>query len=79
MELERDGIVVTQRGRGTFVAVGIRPLLEAERMKDVEDSIEQALVKARDYGIEREKVRNLFEEKMTHLFVGNKNGAEKPT
>lgn len=74
MELERDGVVVTQKGRGTFIAEGIRVLTEAERMKDVADSLEKVLEKARDYGIDQGKLRNLFEGMMTRLFTGRSGG-----
>ncbi|HHY46574.1 MAG TPA: GntR family transcriptional regulator [Firmicutes bacterium] len=78
LELEREGVVATQRGRGTFVADGIRALPEVEREREVKGDIERALVKARDYGIKGEKVRALFAGAMRRLFVKSAKQPSKP-
>lgn len=50
-ELEEAGFVTTVQGRGTFVASGNLELMREERMRQVERSLERAVVDARSAGI----------------------------
>lgn len=50
-ELEEAGFVTTVQGRGTFVASGNLEFMREERMRQVERSLERAVVDARSAGI----------------------------
>lgn len=57
--LERDGLVVTVQGKGSFVAQ-ISPNIVAEELnRQVEEQFAQAIAKARRLGLTREEILEL--------------------
>ena len=60
-ELEKAGLVATVQGKGTFVAGGNRELLREERLRSVEQQLEQALRDAEAAGITGEEVRAMLD------------------
>lgn len=65
-ELDRDGLIDTVAGKGTFVAAQNPALLRERRMKAVEEKLLEAVDEARSLGVERARVlemlRLLWEE-----------------
>ena len=57
-DLERDGFILTQQGRGSFVAEQNPALLREEHLKKVEDCLQGAVDAARLGGIGYEEARN---------------------
>ena len=55
-DLERDGFILTQQGRGSFVAEQNPALLREERLKKVEDCLKGAVDAARLGGIGYDEV-----------------------
>ena len=55
-DLERDGFILTQQGRGSFVAEQNPALLREEHLKKVEDCLQGAVDAARLGGIGYNKV-----------------------
>ena len=53
-ELERDGVLETVRGRGTFVRTGPPMLGRAERRRRLRPLLEQVIAEARTLGFEDE-------------------------
>ena len=61
-ELEREGLIETQRGRGTFVS-GKRPSLDpAERRARLRDAAQRLVSQAALAGVPHEDVLSLLEE-----------------
>lgn len=60
-DLEEAGFVTTVQGKGTFVAGGNRELLREERLRSVEQQLEQALRDAEAAGITGEEVRAMLD------------------
>ncbi len=55
-ELERQGIIVTLRGKGTFVAKRTAtPGMERERMEHLQTELRRVVVEARHLGVSREQ------------------------
>ena len=60
-ELEREGFTVTIHGRGSYVTAAITELMMEEQKKEVEQDLEQAILKGRRFGISDEDIKTLFE------------------
>ena len=60
-ELEREGFTVTIHGKGSYVTAANTELMMEEQKKEVEQDIEQAILKGRRFGISDEDIKTLFE------------------
>ncbi len=59
-ELEEAGFIETVPGKGSFVSGGNSELLREEQLRTVETLLSQALEAARQAGLERSEVQELF-------------------
>lgn len=59
--LEQEGFTVTVHGKGTYVAVTDKEVLEEENRKKTETELEQVILKARRRGLSDGEIRGLFE------------------
>lgn len=66
--LERDGILITQRGIGTFVAEGEVSITEQERRAIVSEKFDRTLNEAEYLRLTKEEVGALFSERFDVLF-----------
>ena len=60
-ELEREGFTVTIHGKGSYVTAANTELMMEEQKKEVEQDLEQAILKGRRFGISDENIKTLFE------------------
>ena len=60
-ELEKEGFTVTIHGKGSYVTVANTELMMEEQKKEVEQDLEQAILKGRRFGISDEDIKTLFE------------------
>lgn len=60
-ELEREGFTVTIHGKGSYVTAANTELMMEEQKKEVEQDLEQAILKGRSFGISDEDIKTLFE------------------
>lgn len=60
-ELEREGFTVTIYGKGSYVTAANTELMMEEQKKEVEQDLEQAILKGRRFGISDEDIKTLFE------------------
>lgn len=60
-ELEREGFTVTIHGKGSYVTAANTELMTEEQKKEVEQDLEQAILKGRRFGISDEDIKTLFE------------------
>ena len=66
--LEREGIVLTRKGIGTFVADGEVSITESERRKAVSEKLDLALVEAEHLRLPRAELEELIQERLKALF-----------
>ena len=59
--LEEEGFIVTVHGKGSFVAHTSHQMQLEEKMKEVESDLEKAIQKARNCGINKEELSELFQ------------------
>ena len=62
-ELEAEGLVVSRRGAGVFVADGVSPLSQKERTRVVTERIDALLASARQVGIDIDTVLKLVRQR----------------
>ena len=60
-ELEREGFTVTIHGKGSYVTAANTELMMEEQKKEVEQDLEEAILKGRRFGISDEDIKTLFE------------------
>ena len=60
-ELEREGFTVTIHGKGSYVTAANTEAMMEEQKKEVEQDLEQAILKGRRFGISDEDIKTLFE------------------
>lgn len=60
-ELEREGFTVTVHGKGSYVTAANTELMMEEQKKEIEQDLEQAILKGRRFGISDEDIKTLFE------------------
>ena len=60
-ELEREGFTVTIHGKGSYVTAANTEMMMEEQKKEVEQDLEQAILKGRRFGISDEDIKTLFE------------------
>lgn len=60
-ELEREGFTVTIHGKGSYVTAANTELMMEEQKKEVEQDLEQAILKGRRFGTSDEDIKTLFE------------------
>ncbi len=60
-ELEREGLIDTVGGKGTFVASPNPEFLREKRVRGVEEKLAQAISEARDSAIPAAEVRRMFD------------------
>lgn len=60
-ELEREGFTVTIHGKGSYVTAANTELMMEEQKKEVEQDLEQAILKGRRFGISDEDIKTMFE------------------
>ncbi len=63
-ELEREGIIKTVRGVGTFVAENVVKLVDEERIKVLTAAVDKVLVEAHHLGFAEEELKDLFEARI---------------
>lgn len=60
-ELEKEGFTVTIHGKGSYVTAANTELMMEGQKKEVEQDLEQAILKGRRFGISDEDIKTLFE------------------
>lgn len=64
-ELERDGLIVSVPGKGSYVAAQNKELLKESRIRIVEEKLEEAVTAAKSIGLSKDELiemMNLFYE-----------------
>lgn len=60
-ELERQKVIETIRGRGTYVSSDYKPRLEEDRMKILKEEIKKIIIEAHYMGIRKEELVELMD------------------
>ena len=71
-DLERDGLLETRRGQGTYIAAGATALIESERRRLIADQLEAVARDIRAFGISEEAAVQMLRE-----VLGRRRSARK--
>jgi len=71
-ELEREGVIRTVRGVGTFITEKEIKIVHEERVRALQSAIDSALVEAHHLGFAEAEVRKIFEERINDWRVKNR-------
>lgn len=74
-ELERQKVIETIRGKGTYVTSDYKPIMEVERMENLKDSIKKIIVEAQYMGISKEKIFDMINS--VYESIGNNKYSKK--
>jgi len=66
-QLEREKVIETRRGLGSFVAASASPLSHAERVQIVAAHIDRVLVESYHVDIGADELRRIFEERLSQF------------
>ncbi|OZM56264.1 GntR family transcriptional regulator [Lottiidibacillus patelloidae] len=66
-ELERQGIIETRRGKGTFVSENIKKQIDDERIIVMKESLKQLIVEASYLDIDRDTLMDWVEDILDEL------------
>ncbi|PJI08252.1 MULTISPECIES: GntR family transcriptional regulator [Clostridium] len=72
-ELERQNVIETIRGRGTYVTVDYKPVMEKERLESLKGNIKKIIVEAKYMGISKKKILKIVENTYEDIDKLNKN------
>jgi len=73
-ELERDGLISTRQGSGSFISAGASPDVEAERKAYLGRVFDAAIAEAGTFGLGAEDILTLFEERLRGGSRGSRKG-----
>ena len=74
--LEREGIVVSRKGIGTFVADGEVSITSQERKAVISEKLDRVLVEAGNLRLKRGQVEEIFRERLAELFSSDPTDSE---
>ncbi len=60
-ELEKEGLVATIHGKGSYISFSNRNLLAEEMRNELENDLELAIAKGRKIGLSDEEISDLFQ------------------
>lgn len=59
--LEAEGLCATVHGKGTYVTAENTALLKEQRQMEIEKELETVIIRAKNYGMDKEQLTSLFE------------------
>ena len=63
-ELEMEGFIYTKKGKGCYVSDDSTQLMTYERRSILIQSFDEVIEEAKKYGLDREEIKKLFEERL---------------
>lgn len=72
-ELERQKVIVTLRGKGTFISEEYKGERDQQKMQELKEWFKKGIVEAHYIGLKREELFKIIEEAMRELEGGEKS------
>ena len=76
-ELEQGGLVLTQKGRGSFVADRARPDMDRDIKVHLGQAMDEAIAEARRFDLDAGAIRELFEDRLRRAGSRKKGGRDE--
>lgn len=68
-ELERQKVIETLRGKGTFVSMHYKPSKDEEKLANLKDDLRKSLVEAHYLGLDQNKIIQLVQQLLEELKI----------
>lgn len=62
MELEREKVIETVRGKGTFISSGYKPKIEEDKIDKLKDDIKKIIIDSYYLGIKKDQIIRIMDE-----------------
>lgn len=62
MELERQRVIETIRGKGTYVSLDYKPKVDEDRMEKVRETIKNIIIETRYMGLKKEDIIEIVDK-----------------
>jgi GntR family transcriptional regulator len=72
-ELERQKVVITLRGKGTYISTDYKPRKDEDRLMELREMFKKGLVEAHYLGFSEEDIINMIKELLEELEGGKPN------
>lgn len=72
-QLEREKVVVTVKGRGTFISEGYKPRKDEDKMNEVKEIFKKGIIEAFYMGFDKQKILNFVKNLVEEMEGLNKN------
>jgi GntR family transcriptional regulator len=63
-ELEQEGLIVTQKGKGSYVADGTSPVVRKTKEAHLHKIFDRAIKEARDFDLDLKEILGIFESRL---------------
>ncbi|URZ18437.1 GntR family transcriptional regulator [Clostridium felsineum] len=72
-ELERQNIIETIKGKGTYVAANYKPVMEQERLIKLKSAIKKIIIESSYIGVSEEELINIIKENYKNVIDGGED------
>ncbi|URZ02657.1 GntR family transcriptional regulator [Clostridium felsineum] len=72
-ELERQNIIETIKGKGTYVAANYKPVMEQERLIKLKNAIKKIIIESSYIGVSEEELINIIKENYKNVIDGGED------
>jgi len=73
-ELEMEGFIYTRKGKGCYVSGDSSTLIEEERIKIMDQIIDEAIEEAKKFDLDLNEIKRVFEQRLELNIKGKKEG-----
>ncbi|URZ09020.1 GntR family transcriptional regulator [Clostridium felsineum] len=72
-ELERQNIIETIKGKGTYVVANYKPVMEQERLIKLKSAIKKIIIESSYIGVSEEELINIIKENYKNVIDGGED------
>jgi GntR family transcriptional regulator len=76
-DLERDGLLETRRGQGTYISAAAAAMADSERRRLIADQLEKVAQDARAFGLDPEDAVAMFRSVLAHHAKAERSSDER--
>jgi len=73
-ELEMEGFIYTRKGKGCYVSGDSSTLIEEERIKIMDQIIDEAIEEAKKFDLDLNEIKRVFEQRLELNIKGKEEG-----
>ena len=59
-ELERQKVIYSIRGKGSFIAAGFKNRIDQEKLQEITETLKRSIIEAHYLGVDQNKIQNII-------------------